>query len=84
MPNKISAANWAEIELDSLEGYLDEVISTDIESRRQIPEIPIERVDYIVVAYALIRFILKKLPPARLFYCDFALKEGVLSEMAER
>jgi exopolyphosphatase/guanosine-5'-triphosphate,3'-diphosphate pyrophosphatase len=83
MPRKISEAYWAEMDMNGLTDYLDEVINTDIESRRQIPEIPIERLDYIVVAYSLIRYIFRKLPPEKLFYCDFALKEGVLAEMVE-
>ena len=83
MPRKISEEHWAEMDITGLPDYLNEVIQTDMHSRRQIPEIPIERLDYIVVAYALIRFVLRKMPPEQLFYCDYALKEGVLAEMME-
>lgn len=79
---KISAAeHWTELDISGMPGYLDEIISTNMADRRQIPEIPIERLDYIVVAYSLIRYITREMPPQRLFYCDFALKEGVLAEM---
>lgn len=79
---KISAAeHWTELDISGMPGYLNEIISTNMAARRQIPEIPIERVDYIVVAYALIRYITREMPPERLFYCDFAVKEGVLAEM---
>lgn len=79
---KISAAeHWTELDISEMPGYLDEIIQTNMVSRRQIPEIPIERVDYIVVAYALIRYVTREMAPERLFYCDFALKEGVLVEM---
>ena len=79
---RLSAADhWTELDISGMSGYLDEIIATNMVARRQIPEIPIERVDYIVVAYALIRFITREMPPERLFYCDFALKEGVLAEM---
>ena len=81
MPRLQSAEHWAEMELKGLENYLGEVIATNLSERRQIPEIPIERLDYIVVAYALIRLTLRNIPPERLFYCDYALKEGVIAEM---
>ena len=82
---KISAADhWTELDISGMPGYLDEIIATNMAARRQIPEIPIERVDYIVVAYALIRYITREMPPERLFYCDFALKEGVLAEMIKK
>ena len=81
MPRIIDDEHWAEMETTGLMEYMANVIKTDIASRKQIPEIPIERLDYIVVAYALISFTMKKMPPDRLFYCDYALKEGVLAEM---
>jgi exopolyphosphatase/guanosine-5'-triphosphate,3'-diphosphate pyrophosphatase len=75
------STHWSELDIRALPPYLDEIIRTDIGARRQIPEIPIERLDYIVVAYALIRLVFRMIPPKKLFYCDFALKEGVLAEM---
>lgn len=75
------STHWSELDISKLPPYLDEIIRTNISARRQIPEIPIERLDYIVVAYALIRYVLREIPPQKLFYCDFALKEGVLAEM---
>lgn len=71
---------WSELAIEGLMTYLDEIIGLDLTSRRTIPEIPIERLDYIVVAYALIRFIFRKIPPERLFFCAYSLKEGVLAE----
>ena len=59
------------------------IIASSTAERRQIPEIPPERIDYIVVAFILIRFVFRHIPPKKLFYCDFALKEGVLVEMVE-
>jgi len=75
------SAHWSELDIGELPAYLDEIIRTNISARRQIPEIPIERLDYIVVAYALIRYVFREIPPQKLFFCDFALKEGVLAEM---
>lgn len=74
---------WAELDTRGLMDYLNEVIGLDMTARRSIPEIPIERLDYIVVAYALIRFIFRQIPPERLFFCEYSLKEGVLAEELE-
>ncbi len=81
MPRISEATHWSELDIRELLPYLDDIIRTNISARRQIPEIPIERLDYIVVAYALIRYVFREIPPQKLFYCDFALKEGVLAEM---
>jgi exopolyphosphatase / guanosine-5'-triphosphate,3'-diphosphate pyrophosphatase len=81
MPKISAADHWTELDISDMPAYLDEIISTNMAARRIIPEIPVERIDYIVVAYILIRYITREMPPERLFYCDFALKEGVLAEM---
>ena len=82
MPKFHSEAHWSELDLKGLDEYMTEVIHADLQTRKNRKEIPVERIDYIVVAYLLIRFILRSLAPAKLFYCDFALKEGVLTEMS--
>jgi len=82
MPKLQSEIHWSELQLEGLDSYMTEVIHADLQTRKNRKEIPIERIDYIVVAYLLIRYIIRSQPPARLFYCDFALKEGVLAEMA--
>ncbi len=82
-PKISTSTHWSELDISVLPVYLDEVIATTMASRRQIPEIPIERLDYIVVAYALIRYVVKQIPPEKLYFCEFALKEGVLAEMLE-
>jgi exopolyphosphatase/guanosine-5'-triphosphate,3'-diphosphate pyrophosphatase len=76
-----ASTHWTELDISGLDAYLTKIIAASTAERRQIPEIPSERIDYIVVAFILIRFVLRQLPPNRLFYCDFALKEGVLVEM---
>ncbi len=80
LPKIQSHDHWSELQFDQLEDYLSEIIVADLTTRRLRKEIPDERVDYIVVAYILIRFILRSRPPERLFYCDYALKEGVIAE----
>ena len=83
LPRITESNHWAEMDHKGIIEYLNDVIDTNMKARRLIPEIPIERLDYIVVAYLLIRYIFRKIPPKRLFYCDFALKEGVLAEIIE-
>lgn len=75
--------HWSELDTEGLDDYLTRIIATSTTERRQIPEIPPERIDYIVVAFILIRFVFRHIPPEKLFYCDFALKEGILVEMVE-
>ncbi len=82
LPHLHTSANWSELDIRPLQDSLNKVIASDLSERQAIPEIPAERLDYIVVAFALIRYITLKFPPSKLFYCDFALKEGVLAELA--
>lgn len=84
MPHVQAGPHWAEIKLSGLSDYLERVSRLDLDARQRLPEIPLERVDYVVVAFLLILFTLRQIPPDRLFYCDFALKEGVMAEMAAR
>jgi exopolyphosphatase/guanosine-5'-triphosphate,3'-diphosphate pyrophosphatase len=81
LPRNSSTTHWAELDLSGITYYLDTVIQADHEARKLMPEIPPERLDYIVVAYILIRYLIKHVPPDKLYYCDFALKEGVVEEM---
>lgn len=80
LPKKQVFTHWAELEIPTKEA-LDRVIRASIEERRSMPEIPDERLDYIVVAYLLIRFFILSVPPQKLFYCEYALKEGAVAEM---
>ena len=83
LPKRESSTHWAELELSGISKYVEEVIHATLAERKLMPEIPVERLDYIVVAYLLIRYILKSAPPAKLYYCDYALKEGVIAEMID-
>jgi len=81
LPKRESAVHWAELEIEGIFPYMEEVIKATLLERRSMAEIPEERLDYIVVAYLLIRFLMKAIPPQKLYYCEFALKEGVIAEM---
>lgn len=80
MPKRKTEMHWSELEMDGLDEYMSEVIHADLEQRKMRPEIPVERLDYIVVAYLLIRFLIRSCPPAKLYYCDYALKEGIIAD----
>ena len=81
LPRKATSTHWSELEISGIVNVLERVIHADLDDRKRMPEIPPERVDYIVVAYLLIRYLIKMTPPQKLFYCDFAMKEGVVEEM---
>ena len=83
LPKLEAFTHWSMLDMGDLESHLTKIIGTSREGRRYIAEIPEERIDYIVVAYALIRYIYRHIPPEKLFYCDFALKEGVIEELVE-
>lgn len=74
---------WAKMDNKNLISHLSGIIGKTTEQRRQDIFIPAERVDYVVVAYLLIKFIWEKYQPESLFYCEYALKEGVISEMVK-
>ena len=81
LPKKQVSSHWAELEISGLNTYMEKVIMSSYRERELMPEIPEERLDYIVVAYLLIRFVMNTIPPDKLYYCEYALKEGVLAEM---
>lgn len=81
LPKKEISLHWAELEMAGMHNYMDLVIRTSLEERRLMPDIPAERLDYIVVAYLLVRFIVNAIPPGKLYYCEYALKEGVIADM---
>ncbi|MDQ3017314.1 MAG: exopolyphosphatase, partial [Bacteroidota bacterium] len=83
LSKKQTGTHWAELDLQDIVGSMDAVITASLDERRQMPGIPDERLDYIVVAYLLIRFLLNEAFPERLYFCDYALKEGVLAEMIQ-
>ena len=80
LPKLEEGDHWSRLNTDTLEGYLDEVIGLDFVKRKMRDEIPQERIDYIVVAYILIRYMVRHFPPNGLYYSEYAMKEGILTE----
>ncbi len=83
LQKKHSGAHWAELDLKGIVESMDKVIGANLSERKAMPEIPDERLDYIVVAYLLIRYLLVEAFPERLYFCEYALKEGVAAEMIQ-
>ncbi len=83
LPRKDSGARWAELDMSGIVEKMDKVIDSSRSERKLMAEIPDERLDYIVVAYLLIRYLLVEAFPDKLYYCDYALKEGVVAEMIQ-
>ncbi len=79
LPKLQTGAHWSELDLRDLDAYMSEVVPMSLVERKLRKEIPLERLDYIVVAYLLIRYIIRACPPSKLYYCDYALKEGVIA-----
>lgn len=82
LPKLQTGHHWSELDLEDLDAYLSEVIPMSLPERKLRKEIPVERLDYIVVAYLLIRYLIRACPPSKLYYCDYALKEGVIADKA--
>jgi exopolyphosphatase/guanosine-5'-triphosphate,3'-diphosphate pyrophosphatase len=81
LPKISVSTHWAELDRVHIEDYLTRIINSTLEERKEMPEIPEERLDYIVVACALIRWLFTNKRPSGLVYCEYALKEGVVSRM---
>lgn len=81
LPKLQEGPHWAELDISQIDDILAEVIKASLEERRQMAFIPVERLDYIVVAYLLIKVLIDQARPEKLFYCEYALKEGVMQEM---
>ncbi|MEL6941317.1 MAG: exopolyphosphatase [Bacteroidota bacterium] len=73
--------NHSIIQLSEFTPFLEKVLQSTQAQRYQIPQIPRERADLIVVALLLIQVTLKKLDIDELSVSHFAMKEGILREM---
>lgn len=69
------------IGLEKFEAFCDRCVSSTLAERFAMPQVPPERADMIVVALLLIQYILGKAAIRHLSVSEYAMKEGVLSEM---
>lgn len=79
---KNTAAEWP-LTLEAYYQIHKHLMESDREQRLRIPGMAEMRVDMIVVASSIIRFLLSKHPFESLRVSTYALKEGVLSQIAE-
>ncbi|MTB52629.1 phosphatase [Lewinella sp. W8] len=70
-----------QLQLDGLAELHDRIINSTLEERLHTPGIPAQRADMIVVAMILLRFVFTLAGIRRVTVSDYAMKEGMLSEM---
>jgi len=83
-PAKSQSLHKHLLPIDSFQEIAARLIHLTKDKRLAIPGMIPMRVDMIVVASCLIRFILNHLAPKDLLCSTYSLKEGVLSEMLEK
>lgn len=78
VPHRQITENFAELDLNGFGGFYKKIITSTLQERLSMPDLPDERIQMIVVAAILIDFILKKCGIERVYISSFALKEGIL------
>lgn len=76
-------ATYAPIDLRKFDGFYRRILATTREERYQLPEIPADRADMIVVALILIDLILQLTETQELTVSYYAMKEGMMAELME-
>lgn len=71
----------AAIALEHFEGFFQKILSTTQQERYEMPEIPKDRADMIVVALILIDLILQMADIRQLTVSYYAMKEGMMAEL---
>lgn len=61
----------------------ERLIASSVAKRRAMPALPEERVEMVVVALILIRFVLEKAGIGEIYTSAYAMKEGMLAELAK-
>ena len=70
------------IELPAFEPLYHRLISSTVAERRMMPKLPEERVEMVVVAMVLIRYVLRRAGIREIYTSAYAMKEGMLAELA--
>lgn len=76
-----SNRSFADIDLTQFDRFIQEIVQTTQQQRYEMPEIPNDRADMIVVALLLIDLILKAVPVQQLTVSYYAMKEGMMAEL---
>lgn len=80
--DKISAHHFL-LDLDRFEHWRKLVLPMSIEQRLDIPKLPKQRAEYIVVAVQLLKFVLDRSGIETMKVSSYAMKEGILEEMLQ-
>ncbi len=70
------------IELSAFEPLYDRLVQSTVAERRAMPKLPDERVEMVVVAMVLIRYVLRRAGIREIYTSAYAMKEGMLAELA--
>jgi len=81
LPKTKNEVNYSIIQLDKFADFSEKLLQSTQAHRYQMPQIPRERADLIVVALILIQITLEKLNIEEVSVSHFAMKEGILREM---
>lgn len=71
----------ADIDLEDFENLYQKLINSTLKERKQMKGLESMRIEMIVVATLIVKFIIQKLKLRRLIQSNFALKEGVVYEI---
>lgn len=69
------------IGLEKFQAFYDRCLGSTLAERFAMPQLPTARADMIVVALILVQYVLQKAAIRQLSVSEYAMKEGVLSEM---
>jgi exopolyphosphatase/guanosine-5'-triphosphate,3'-diphosphate pyrophosphatase len=76
-----TTAESVNIDLTDFENLYQKLINSTLKERKQMKGLESMRLEMIVIATLIVKFILQKLKLTRLVQSNFALKEGVIYEM---
>ncbi|QEK51452.1 exopolyphosphatase [Pedobacter aquae] len=73
---------WISLENQKLADLIDEIIASNHNQRSQIEGLIPLRVDMILMASMIVKYVIKELQIEKIIACEYALKEGLLTQQA--
>jgi len=80
---ELTLKSVSHVDIATFTHLYDKIISADIEQRKNMPGLPIERIKLIVVGMIWKKILFDLVNPSQILVCPYALKEGILIEMIE-
>ncbi len=71
------------IELSVFWPLYNQLVESTLDERRAMPKLPDERIEMVVVAMVLIQYVLRRADIREIYTSVYAMKEGMLAELAE-